>query len=62
MAPLSPLYPLAHVGLARAAEMQGDRAKARQAYEAFFSMWKDADRDVPILLAARKKHAELTQR
>jgi tetratricopeptide (TPR) repeat protein/predicted Ser/Thr protein kinase len=59
LAPISPLYPLAHVGLARAAAMQGDQAKARQAYETFFSIWKDADADVPILVAARKEYAAL---
>ena len=59
LAPFSPLYPLAHLGLARAAAMQGDRPTARQAYEAFFSIWKNADPDVPILVAARKEYAAL---
>src|SRR6185436_20210337 len=40
---LSPLWPLAQLGLARAAALQGDLPKARKAYEDFFELWKDAD-------------------
>ncbi|MDX6614401.1 MAG: eukaryotic-like serine/threonine-protein kinase [Blastocatellia bacterium] len=36
--PLSVLYPLAHLGLARAAAMSGDATKARQAYQDFFAL------------------------
>ena len=54
-----PEYPAAHVALARAATLAGETAQARQAYEAFFSLWKDADPDVPVLLAARKEYAAL---
>jgi tetratricopeptide (TPR) repeat protein len=42
-APLSVLYPLAHLGRARAAALSSDVAKSRQAYQTFFSLWKDAD-------------------
>jgi tetratricopeptide (TPR) repeat protein len=52
--PLSPLYPLAYVGLAEAATMAGNTAKARQAYNEFFKLWEHADPDVPILLRARR--------
>jgi len=31
--PLSPMYPLAQLGLARAAALTGDTAKARKAYQ-----------------------------
>ncbi len=55
----SPLWPLAHLGLARAAVLQGDAAKARQAYEAFFQLWKDADTDLPMLIEAKKEYAKL---
>ena len=54
--PLSPLYPLAHLGLARAAVLNGDTAKARKEYQDFFALWKDADSDLPILIAARKEY------
>jgi eukaryotic-like serine/threonine-protein kinase len=50
------LYPLAYVGLARAAVLQGDTARARQAYEDFFELWKDADPDIPILIEAKKEY------
>lgn len=57
--PLSLLYSLAHRGLARAAVLTNDNAKARKAYEDFFAIWKDADPDVPILIEARKEYANL---
>ena len=57
--PLSPLYPLAHVGLARAAALGGDAAKARKAYQDFFALWKDADATIPILAAARQEYEKL---
>jgi eukaryotic-like serine/threonine-protein kinase len=58
-APMSPLYPLAHLGLARAAALQGDAAKARKLYEDFFVLWKDADNDIPILIEAKKEYEKL---
>jgi eukaryotic-like serine/threonine-protein kinase len=54
-----PLGPLAHLGLARAYAMQGDTAKARAAYNDFFTLWKDADPDIPILVAAKSEYAKL---
>jgi NAD(P)-dependent dehydrogenase (short-subunit alcohol dehydrogenase family) len=39
-APLSPLYPLAHPGLARAASLAGDEARSRKAWEDFFAAWE----------------------
>jgi ATP/maltotriose-dependent transcriptional regulator MalT len=56
---LSYFYPLAYVGLARAAVLQGDTAKARKAYEDFFALWKEADTDLPILIEAKKEYEEL---
>jgi eukaryotic-like serine/threonine-protein kinase len=57
--PMSELRPLAHVGLARAAAMSGDVAKARTSYQNFFALWKDADPDLPILIQARKEYEQL---
>jgi hypothetical protein len=54
-----PLGALAHLGLARAYVMQGDTAKAKTAYNDFFALWKDADPDVPILVAAKAEYAKL---
>ena len=59
LAPASVLYPLARLGLARAALLQGDSAKARVAYQDFFALWKDADGDIPILLEAKKEYEKL---
>ena len=56
---LSPLWPLAHVALARTASLQGDTVKSRQAYERFFQLWKDADGDLPILIEAKKEYEQL---
>ena len=58
-APLSALYPLAHVGLARAATLQGDSAKARKAYQDFFTFWKDADPEISILIEAKKEYEKV---
>ncbi|MEK6409645.1 MAG: hypothetical protein AABN34_22205 [Acidobacteriota bacterium] len=57
--PLSQLYPLAHLGLARAAALAGDTAKSRKAYQDFFAIWKDADLDLPILIEAKKEYDRL---
>jgi serine/threonine protein kinase/Flp pilus assembly protein TadD len=57
--PTSPLYSLAHVGLARAAVLQDSTANARKAYQNFFALWKDADPDTPILIQAKKEYEKL---
>ncbi|MGZ5481264.1 MAG: protein kinase domain-containing protein [Pyrinomonadaceae bacterium] len=57
--PTSPIYVVAHLGLARAAALQGDTAKARKAYQDFFALWKDADANVPVLIEARKEYDKL---
>ncbi len=58
-APMSVLYPLAQLGLARAAALSGDMTKARASYDAFLTLWKNADADLPILLAAKKEFDNL---
>jgi eukaryotic-like serine/threonine-protein kinase len=50
---------LAHLGLARAYAMQGDTAKAKSAYQDFLTLWKDADPDIPIFIAAKAEYAKL---
>ena len=64
-----PTLPLAHLGLARAyalqarsahgADADAARAKARAAYQDFFTLWKDADPNIPILIAAKSESAKL---
>jgi tRNA A-37 threonylcarbamoyl transferase component Bud32 len=44
---------LAHLGIARADALQGDAARARTAYQDFFTLWKDADPEIPILREAK---------
>jgi eukaryotic-like serine/threonine-protein kinase len=50
---------LARLGLARAYALQGDSVKSRAAYQEFFSLWKDADADTPILKQAKTEYAKL---
>jgi len=57
--PASVLYPIAYLGLARAASLTNDTAAARQAYERFLSLWKEADDDLPLLQEARKELSQL---
>jgi eukaryotic-like serine/threonine-protein kinase len=55
----SPLYPLAHLGLARTAALAGDASKSRKEYQDFFALWKDADAELPILVEAKKEYEQL---
>jgi eukaryotic-like serine/threonine-protein kinase len=50
---------LARLQLARAYNLSGNPAKAKATYEDFFSLWKDADADVPILKEAKAEYAKL---
>ena len=59
--PVSVLYPLAHLGIARAEALSGDRAAAMAAYRAFFQDWKDADPGMPLLIAAKAEYARLAR-
>lgn len=58
-APFSLLYPLAQLGLARAAVATGDQARARQAYQDSLTLWKDADADLPVLIEAKTEYEKL---
>jgi len=58
-APLSVLYPLAHLGLARATALANDTAKSRKAYQDFLALWKDADPDIPLLQEAKRDYEKL---
>jgi serine/threonine protein kinase/Flp pilus assembly protein TadD len=50
---------LAHLQIARAYILSGDTAKAKAAYQDFFTLWKDADPNVPILKEAKAEYAKL---
>jgi hypothetical protein len=51
--------PLAQLGLARSLAMQGDLENSRKAYDDFFTTWRDADPDIPILKQAKAEYAKL---
>jgi eukaryotic-like serine/threonine-protein kinase len=54
-----PLASLARLGLGRAYAQAGDTAKAKAAYQNFFTLWKNADSDIPILKEAKSEYAKL---
>jgi Flp pilus assembly protein TadD len=54
-----PLAALARLGVARARAMEGDKVKAKSAYEDFLTLWKDADPDIPIYKHAKAEYAKL---
>jgi hypothetical protein len=45
--------------LGRAYALSGDNVKARASYQNFLTLWKDADPDIPILIAAKSEYAKL---
>jgi len=51
--------PLARLQLARAQRLMGDNASARDSYEEFLTLWKDADPDLPIYRQAKAEYAQL---
>jgi tetratricopeptide (TPR) repeat protein len=51
--------PLARLQLGRAQRLTGDNAAARESYEEFLTIWKDADRNLPIYLQAKAEYAQL---
>jgi tetratricopeptide (TPR) repeat protein len=57
--PDSVLYPLAHLGTARAAVLTADIAKARAEYDSFLRIWQSADADLRLLQDARAERARL---
>jgi Tfp pilus assembly protein PilF len=54
-----PIGSLAHLQLARACALSGDKAKAKSAYQDFLALWKDADPDIPILKQASVESAKM---
>jgi tetratricopeptide (TPR) repeat protein len=50
---------LAHLQIGRCCVLSGDTAKAKAAYQDFFTLWKNADPDIPILKAAKAEYAKL---
>ena len=54
-----PLGALAHLQLARAWTLAGDKGAAQKAYNDFFTICKDADPDIPVLKEAKSASAKL---
>jgi eukaryotic-like serine/threonine-protein kinase len=54
-----PLGALARLWLGRAHALEGDGAVARKSYEEYLILWKNADPDIPILIAAKSEYAKL---
>jgi hypothetical protein len=50
---------LANLQIGRAYAMAGDTVKAKAAYQDFFTLWKDADPDIPILKEAKAEYSRL---
>jgi eukaryotic-like serine/threonine-protein kinase len=57
--PTSPIYSFAYLELARAAALDGNTAKARDAYQHFFGQWQDADADLRVLPETKKEYENL---
>jgi len=54
-----PVGAVARVQLGRALAATGDAAKAKNVYQDFLKLWKDADLGVPILRQAREEYIKL---
>ncbi len=58
---VDPMSGLARLQLARALVLSGDHVKAKKAYEDLFTLWKDADADVPVIKQARAEFDKLSR-
>jgi tetratricopeptide (TPR) repeat protein len=56
---LDPVGALAHLQLGRVYAFSGDNVKAKSAYDAFFTLWKDADPGISVLKQAKADYAKL---
>jgi eukaryotic-like serine/threonine-protein kinase len=54
-----PIGALVYIQMGRAYEIGGDTRKARESYQKFLTLWKDADPDIPLLIAAKAEYAKL---
>ena len=54
------LRPLAHLGLARAYAIEGDKGKSLAEYRELLAFWKNADADLRILREAQAEYARLS--
>ena len=54
-----PVGALARLQIGRAYAMSGEQAKAKNAYQDFLGLWREADPDIPILQQAKTEYARL---
>ena len=54
-----PIGALVYWKLGQAYALSGGTSKARSAYNNFFTLWKDADPDIPVLKEAKAEYATL---
>jgi len=54
-----PTAALAHLQLARAETMSGNRAAAKKSYEDFLALWKEANPALPLLKQAQSEYAKV---
>jgi len=59
---LNPLKPLAQLYYGRTLAKMGQTADSRSAYDEFFAVWKNADANLPILVAAKQEYARLPKK
>ncbi len=52
---------LAHLQLARAYALMGDKDAERKSYQDFLTLWKDADPDIPVYKQAKAEYAKLNK-
>ena len=57
--PISPLYPMAHLGLARVLALQKKPEEARYEYRSFLDSWRDADAGLRLVQSARSEFNRL---
>ena len=55
------VYPMSFYLLGKIYEKKGDTQLAIQNYEKFLDLWKDADKDLPDLIDAKKRLAKLKE-
>jgi tetratricopeptide (TPR) repeat protein len=55
---VDPMGAMAGLQLARAYSLAGDTVKARRAYEDLFTLWKNADPDISMLVQARTEYRQ----
>jgi len=56
---INSLKPLAHLYYGRTLAKMRKTAESRKAYDEFFGVWKNADANLPVLIAAKQEYARL---